>query len=115
MIVATASWFEALATPGWLPVRVSLGTPKGAVAPALEPAIPPYWLFRSGLPEADYRRNYRRLLHKRTPLVLRGLAELHREYLMPMALCCFEADPVSCHRWFLAEWLTEHDVEVVVR
>ena len=116
MVVRTSSFWQALATPGVVPVRVSLGTPKGIAVPALEPAIPPYSLLAIWESDPDgYRRRYRHQLHRRRAHVLAALQDLHETYLAPLVLCCYEAEPSDCHRSLLAQWLTENGVEVDAR
>lgn len=100
-------------------VRISLGKPKwfpneGRDLPFVKALAPAPWYFDE--PDDDtFRRRYRHQLHRWTPQ--RVLAELQGIAVAAdcprLVLCCFEADPMQCHRSTWAQWWLEQTGEEV--
>jgi Protein of unknown function, DUF488 len=110
--VFTAS-FAAVPAGLVVPVLTTVGTPRFVGFPMVEwRTVAPYGLLQVADQE-EFRRRYRHRLHRLTPRILAELRELVEAYApTPLALCCFEADPVDCHRSILARWLREKGVQV---
>lgn len=109
--LATASWTTLwrASQAGPLrvtPVRISRWLPRFWSAaehfPALPALMPDPWML--GVAKADpdlerFGRCYRRKLHTLgLPAIQAELDALSARYNLPLALCCFEPDPATCHR-----------------
>lgn len=109
-----------LATPGTQIVRISLGKPKwypggGDALPFVPQLAPAPWYFREPDQEV-WERRYRHQLHRTTAnriySILNDIAEeCGAERLI---LCCFEQDPMDCHRSMFGRWWIEQMGEVLL-
>jgi hypothetical protein len=99
------------------PVRTSKGVPKFWPAaerfPAVDELMPDGWMLGCNDP-GKAERGYSGKLHRIGigPIVAR-LDAIADESGMPLALCCFEADPADCHRSWAAAWLHEQTGRIV--
>lgn len=101
-------------------VRISLGKPgwfpnSGADLPYVQSLAPAGWYFREP-DEEVWERRYRHQLHRATPQ--RILADLHtiaeETGVQRVVLCCFEGNPMDCHRHMFARWWLEKTGEWLV-
>lgn len=94
-------------------VRISLGRPRwfeneGRDLPFVKALTPnPVWWQTDD--DEEFQRRYRHQLHRWTPhrvlAELQGIAVAHD--CPRLVLCCFEADPMGCHRSMFARWWLE--------
>jgi hypothetical protein len=115
----TASWralYEQRDDLTAQPVRISRGLPRywpaAAGFPAVELLMPDGWMFGVQDPER-FGRAYRRKLHIAGVEAITAALEGIASYSMPLALCCFEADPAHCHRGQFAAWWERKTGQVV--
>jgi hypothetical protein len=108
-----------LADPDTAVVRISLGKPRwypfgGADLPYLSALAPAPWYFREPDQEV-WERRYRHQMHKTTPKrVLALLTETAEQAgASRLVLCCFEANPLDCHRSMFSRWWLEQTGEEV--
>lgn len=94
--------------PGFVPVRTSLGLPKGMTLPDLRSAAPMKAMWGSD----TFADDYRALLARRSNKLLPVLDDLLESY-GDLTMCCYEADPNDCHRTDLLGWLADHGYTVV--
>lgn len=102
-----------------LAVRISLGKPRwfpneGRDLPFVKALAPAPWYFDEP-DDATFERRYRHQLHGWTvDRVLGELREIAVEHDCPrLILCCWEADPVQCHRTMFSRWWLEKTGEEI--
>ena len=108
-----------LAEEGTAVVRISLGKPSwyplgGVDLPYVKALAPAGWYFNEP-DEAVFERRYRHQLHRTTvPRVMQMLHEVAEEAgASRLVLCCFEVDPMTCHRSMFARWWLEKTGEEI--
>lgn len=102
-----------------LAVRISLGRPKWFAneardVPFVKALAPAPWYLNEP-DDAVFERKYRHQLHRWTVEgVLRDLTTVAEEHgSTRLVLCCFEADPLGCHRSMFARWWLEQTGEEI--
>lgn len=115
MNLYTASWRVALGEPRVVPVRTSVGCPKGAEGFPHIGALAPYGLFGKKMPLEEFQRRYIERLGGYGPDAIRSRLEWvaadHPD--RALALCCFERRPEDCHRGIFAAWWERQTGEVI--
>jgi len=101
-------------------VRISLGKPKwfphgGDDLPSIRALTPAPWYWQEPDDET-FERRFRQQLHRWT--VDRVLADLMATAVQldcpRLVLCCFEADPMACHRSMFSRWWLEKTGEEIL-
>jgi hypothetical protein len=102
-------------SPGFVPVRISLGTarwlPWAAKCPAVHELMPYGLLKRPPLAQDEFESRFIARLDKAGVETIQArLDEIYEEYARPLALLCFEDLSAGefCHRRMFADWWFHH-------